>query len=400
MKLGERVSDRSIRVVYGTILALGTAYGLAISLVAMFLVARGFDASSLWELSIFFALGIVLFSIPSGAAIRRFGAKPVLVVSLVGYAAAVGLFPLAHSFTGFAALRFFDGAFSVGVWVASETVILTRAPRGDKAYFTSLYAIALALGYVIGPGISAGVVKLFSKDAAFVAAGLLAAGTALGVQLLLGTNDGKSDPKRGASEDAHGPSELRAGQIFWRIKMSCLATFSYGYFQASIVIFLPLYLLSRGLTELENIVTPAFFAAGMLLFANLAAKAGDRHGHLLLMRVLGTIGTGTIISFLFVQAAPLVYLTAFVAGASLASVSPVSLALQGIVIPEADLPRAGGMYNAAYAFGMLVGPPVSGLLFHHYSGRTMITHFVVLWSVFVLLTVIFRRDDPRVLRVS
>jgi hypothetical protein len=85
--------------------------------------------------------------------------------------------------------------------------------------------------------------------------------------------------------------------VFWRIKMSCLATFSYGYFQASVVLFLPLYLIERGITEHETIIMPTFFALGMLLFANAAAQQGDKRGHLAMMRILGIVGTVTRIAF-------------------------------------------------------------------------------------------------------
>ena len=391
------VKDPAIRAVYVTILGLGTSYGLAISLVSVFLEERNFGKQEIGRLAIFFALGIVLLAVPSGYLIRKLGTKGVLVGSLVGYAAAVALFPFVTSYAGFAGLRFLDGAFSVCVWVSSETVLLARAPRTEKAWYMSLYAIALALGYVVGPLVSTVVVALASKSASFVAAGVLSLLTALFVTLKLDAklaNDGIAEEPDNAGPKPEGRLALRT--IAWRIKMCCLATFSYGYFQASLVLFLPLYLKEQGLTEIQTIVAPAFFAAGMLLFANTAARLGDEHGHLFLMRVLGSVGVLSIVGFLFVKAAGLVFLAAFIAGASLASVSPVSLALQGTVIPAADLSRAGGLYNAAYALGMLVGPPIAGALFAALSGRAMLLHFLVLWTVFVIFTVVFRKDDPRV----
>ncbi|MBL8743650.1 MAG: MFS transporter [Myxococcales bacterium] len=390
----DRVRDRNIRLVYLTILLLGVAYGLAISLVAVFLEEKGFDKTAIGQLAIFFAGGIVAFAIPAGSMIKAFGAKRVLIASLLGYAAAVGLFPFVNGYWSVGALRFFDGAFSVGVWVSSETILLARAPREDKAYCTSLYAIALALGYVIGPFLASAVVALTNKATSFMAAGALSVLTALVVGALLDSRV----TSHGAEESAgEGGGSLTTGQVFWRIKMSCLATFSYGYFQASVVLFLPLYLIERGITEHETIIMPAFFALGMLLFANFAAQQGDCRGHLAMMRLLGIVGTLTVIAFLFVPpVGVIVYAVGFVAGASLASVSPVSLALQGLVIPERELSRAGGLYNAAYALGMLVGPPIAGALFTKLGGPAMITHFAVLWALFVALTIVFRRDDPRV----
>jgi MFS family permease len=390
------LSDRTIRLVYTTILLVGISYGLAISLIGVYLEGRGFSESQIGDLAIFFAGGIVSFAIPAGWAIRRFGAKATLMVGLVGYSAAVGLFPFAGPYSLIATLRFFDGAFSVAVWVASETLLLSRAPRDDKAFFMSLYAIALAVGYVVGPIAARGVVAVASKDVSFFAAGALALTTAAAVASRMQT--GGAGHELHATDGGASEAPLTAGQVFWRIKTSCLATFSYGYFQASVVLFLPLYLLGQGLDEGQTILIPAFFAGGMLLVANFAARWGDRFGHLLVMRTLGVVGTLTIISFLFVKSPWLVYLTGFIAGGSLASLSPVSLALLGIAVPDKSLSQAGGLYNAAYAMGMLIGPPIAGRLFKGVSGHAMIAHFAVLWAGFVVLTIVFRRDDPRLRR--
>jgi len=397
-----RVRDRNIRVVYLTILLLGVSYGLAISIVGVWLEELGFSKEQIGSLAVFFAGGIVSASIPAGWAIKRWSAKGVLVACLVGYAAAAIAFPFASSYLAVGLLRYADGAFSVGVWIASETILLERAPREDKGYFTSLYAIALALGYVIGPLVARLVVGAAGKPPSFIAAGVLSIGTALAAYSLLdgGTVHAPEEAERSASDEAGESSgaasaELGVGALFWRIKMSCLATFAYGYFQASVVLFLPLYLLERGITEEQVILVPAFFAGGMLLFANVAARLGDRLGHLAVMRVLALVGTGAIVGFLFVRHIALVDLAVFVAGASLASVSPVSLALQGLVVPARYLSRAGGLYNACYALGMLVGPPIASALFAKRGGEAMIGHFAVLWLSFVLASLVFRRDDPR-----
>ena len=72
----------------------------------------------------------------SSAASRR----ACLVTSLAGYACAVSAFP--PSYASIAVVRFFDGAFSVGLWVSCETILLSRADKKNKAFITSLYAIA------------------------------------------------------------------------------------------------------------------------------------------------------------------------------------------------------------------------------------------------------------------
>jgi len=189
------------------------------------------------------------------------------------------------------------------------------------------------------------------------------------------------------------------GDIFRRTKCSCLATFSYGYFQASVVLFLPLYLIhDKGVPEGRTILATAFFAAGVLLFSNVAGRLGDRFGHLAVMRVLAAVGLVMIFGFVYLPTFDIMCVAVFIAGATLASISPVSLALQGVVTAPRDLARANAIYNTFYAAGMLLGPPVASRIYSARGGASMLYHLAALWAVFVIASVVFRRDDPRAAR--
>ncbi len=384
------IKDPNIWRIYATTFALGLAYGVALSLIAIFLDARGFDKTAIGTLAAWFASGIVLFSLPMGVLIRRFSAKTMLLVSLCGYACAVAAFAFADSYAAVAAIRFCDGAFSVGVWVSSETILLSRAERGDKAFVTSLYAIALAVGYVVGPLAARVLAACAPLSAAFVVAGAIAGAAALFVALRL--DQDVPPPKPSGSESA---PESSGRAVLWRIKTSCFATFAYGYFQSSVVLFLPLFLIAEKHIEKEQtIVIPAFFAGGMLLFSNVAGRFGDRLGHLKVMRGLAVVGLCMILGFVLLDAYAAMCGAVFVAGATLASISPVSLALQGVVCEKRDFSRATSIYNAFYAAGMLIGPPISSLLFQKLGGATMLIHLAGLWLAFVLFTLAFAGDDP------
>jgi predicted MFS family arabinose efflux permease len=84
----------------------------------------------------------------------------------------------------------------------------------------------------------------------------------------------------------------------------------------------------------------------------------------------------------------------FVAGATLASISPVSLALQGVVTEPRDYDRANAIYNAFYAAGILLGPPVSSVVFARFGGAAMLVHLAVMWALFVAFAQAFAADDP------
>ncbi|MBK7586680.1 MAG: MFS transporter [Myxococcales bacterium] len=393
MSFGGRIRDANIVRIYATILALGISYGVVISLIAVFLDGRGFGKQAIGSLAAWFAGGIALAALPVGALVRKYSAKSVLVACLLGYACAVAAFPFVGGYAGIAAVRTLDGAFSAGVWVSSETILLTRAPSKDKAFVTSLYAISLALGYVIGPLLARAFVAVAPLPFAFVLSAAIALGAALFVLARLDGDTRASDPRDEQEHDT--PRTTPATLVLWRIKTSCLATFSYGYFQASVVLFLPLFLIQeRGIDKTQTILIPAFFAAGMLLFSNFAGRLGDRFGHLLVMRVLGSVGMLMVLGFALIETYPVMCAAVFVAGASLASISPLSLALQGVVSLPADVSRATAFYNAFYAAGMLLGPPVSSALFAQRGGASMLYHLTALWLAFVAFTLVFRRDDP------
>jgi MFS family permease len=396
-----KIKDRNIWTVYAAILVLGIAYGISIALITHHLDVRGFNKTQMGSLASWFALGIVALSLPMGGMIRHFSAKTTLVASLAGYAASVSLFPSLQSFGAIACDRFLDGACSVGIWVSCETILLARAPRGMKAYVTTLYAVSIAIGYVVGPLAAHAIVGVTSIQRAFLVSGALATLATLIVVAFL-DKEGPAVAEEAGGDAAAG----ERGPLTWlwpvmsRIKTSCFATFAYGYFQASVVLFLPLYLMeAKGTPREDTIIIPFFFALGMLLFSNLAGRYGDRYGHLLVMRVLGIVGTCMVVGFIFLQSYVLMAAAVFIAGASLAAISPVSLALQGVVTPPADYSRSNSVYNAFYAAGMLIGPKVSSVLFANYGGGVMLAHLALLWTAFVLFTVVFAGDDPAARRV-
>jgi MFS family permease len=387
------IRDPNIRLVYAAAFLLGTAYGISIAVIALHLDARGFDKSDIGQLAAFFASGIVAMSLPVGALLRRLSAKTTLTGSLFGYAVCVGIFPLLHSYGAIALARFFDGAFSVGIWVSCETILLLRAEEHNKAYVTSLYAVAIAAGYVVGPLAAKPIVHATSMSSAFFVAAAIA--TLSGLLVLMRLDRDPPGAHHRATGDARADAREPAMRLLARIKTSCFATFAYGYFQASVVLFLPLYLVeSKGVARETTILLPAFFAAGMLIFSNAAGRLGDRVGHLLVMRALGTIGLGMILAFVFLRSYASMLVAVFVAGATLASISPVSLALQGVVTPKHDYSRSNAIYNVFYAAGMLLGPPVSSVLFRRFGGAGMLYHLAALWMAFVVFSTIFAADDP------
>ncbi|EYF02703.1 MFS transporter [Chondromyces apiculatus] len=392
----------------------GLACGISIALTSLHLDAQGYSKQDIGTLAIFFASGLVLFAIPIGFFIRKFGGKRTLTTVMLGYAACVAAFPFMPSYGSIAGLRFFDGLFSVGVWVSSETILLHRTDKEHKAHLTSLYAIWLSSGYVIGPILAMGITKILPVPAAFVIAGVFALVSTIYLALRLPADDAKHGEAPG--DDAtttDGPALARTGEggaalagvagddrpssltILWRIKTSCFGAYAYGYFQASLVLFLPLFLIeSKGIPRGDTIILPGLFCLGMLVFSNVFGRIADRVGHLRVVRILSFGGMCCALGFVFLDSYWLMCAAVIGAGATLASMSPIALALTGVVTHPRDYSRANSIYNVFYAGGMLMGPPIVGMIFKRYGGEMMLYHLGAMWAVFVAFTMVFYRDDP------
>lgn len=386
------IRDRNIVLVYAATVLLTIAYGTALGVLAVFLDKKGYSKPDIGELAVIFASGIALFALPMGKVIKHLSARYTLIGSLIGYAIVITIFPyVADHFWLIALVRFIDGACSVGIWVSSETILLSRADQRQKAHVTSLYAISVGIGYMIGFGLAPVLMFLPSHELIFVVSGALS--TLSGLVLLV-----KLDPDvEHADEDGSVVSRTAtsAAQLLWKIKTSCFGTFAYGYFQSSIVLFMPLYLIEvKSIPEKETVSLFLFFALGMLSLANPAARLGDRFGHLLLMRVLAVIGCAVVASFIYVDAYWVMMISVTLAGATLASISPISLALQGVIVDPPDYNRSNAIYNVFYAGGMLVGPYISSRIFEGAGGITMMLHLAALWAFFVVFSMAFANDDP------
>ncbi len=397
--------DQCIRVMYAAALVLGIGYGMAVSSTPIQLRESGFGKLSPGLVQGLFAAGVIALSTVMGSLVRRYSARVVLCWSHLGYAVAIGIFPCCRTLLSVGAARFADGAFTAGVLVASETLLLSRSDDENRGVVMSVYGMTLAVGYVLGPVAAKVILWGVSLDAVFFAASALA--TVAGGILFLGL---KGEPKGEVAGGAIGnighigrsvaqPQPQPAGRgrgLLWRIKTACFSTFAFGYFQAAATLNLPIFfMVSRGIPKEDAILLPTYFAAGMLVFSSLVSRLADRVGRLFVMRLLGATGALMVATFAFVHSWRALSVAIFVAGATLASLSPVALAMQAHIAGRHELARANAIYNTFYAVGLLAGPPTSSLIYARFEPNTLVWHLVALWGAFVAFTIVFFRDDPR-----
>ncbi|MBL9128153.1 MAG: MFS transporter [Verrucomicrobiales bacterium] len=400
--LREHLPDRNLWVIYATMMVLSTAYGIALAVLPIVLEERRLGHEVVGELASWFALGLVLFALPSGLFVRWLTARWTLVISILGYAAMIGILPLLRGYSALAADRFVDGLFSMGAWMSAETLVLWRSTRENKALATSLSATFTMFGYLVGPVLSFLVSGWVKPEMRFFVAGGIAVVAAVICAVFLDPDPPESHrhaetPAVGDAPEVEAPpGPLGAIGLAWRIRVSCVATFVSGFFQASAALFVPRYLaLEKGVPGEKASLVVAFAAAGMLLISNFAARAGDRFGHIRIMRLLAVAGVLGMLALLPLQSFVAMGLMLVVAGGCISSMPPLSLALQGVIVCPAEYPRSNSIFNVFFACGLVIGPWATGRMFSEFGGSAIVFLFAALWALFVVVTLLFRRDDPR-----
>jgi len=281
--------------------------------------------------------------------------------------------------------------------VSCETLLLLRAPGEHKAFATSLYAIATGLGYFVGGGLCWAMVQVMSIGTVFLIAATVATGSSLIALFLL---DPDPPALHATIADAHGAANVRGwAGLAWRIKTSSAATFCTGFFQASVVIFLPLYLEQvKHVPREDTTLVTAISAAGMLVISNVAGRLGDRHGHLLVMRTLAIVGVLVLLAFVPLTDFRVMLLAVLFGGGALASIPPLSLALQGAIASPSEYARSNSIFNVFFAVGLLSGPFVTGQLSYALGREVILPLFATLWAGLIAFSLVFRKDDPATTR--
>ncbi|AKV00389.1 putative multi-drug efflux transporter [Labilithrix luteola] len=382
---------RDLRGIYASIFLLGLAIGAESSVLALFLRSASLSSEKIGSLATAYAAGGVAISALLGRVVGRVGAIRTLAVALVALGLAIAVLPVAaHSTTGLYAGRVVEGAALVAVWVGYEAALFSRAKPAHRATVSTLYAMVLALGYVIGPLVARALFPFGVAALPFWFAAAVTIGNGLSITAF--------SRERGGASMAPAADEPSADASFaslaWKVKTTGFGMFAAGYLKASLILFLPLYLVDhRGLLTEEPPLVLSAYAAGSLLFTHFAGRLGDRHGHLVLMGMLSAIGGLALFGVLFVDAVTAMCLISAVAGATLGAISPLGMALQASIAKRTEYGRAMSLSNGLYAAGTLAGPFVTGVLYAQAPRMAMI-QVAAMWLVFTAFCIVFAADDP------
>jgi MFS family permease len=283
---------------------------------------------------------------------RQWGLVAILGAAIASATLLSLVYPFANSLTVWTLLRFLMGAALGVVFTLSEYWINVAAPPERRGVVMGLYATTLYAGFALGP-ILLGL--LMGPDGGGLAPWFATAGLmALGMIPLLMARDAAP------AMDSHGSASP------WRFiraaPAATLGAFVFGVVETGAMLLLPVHGLRLGLDAQAATWLLAAFTLGNVALQLPLGFLSDRIERLPLLAGIALLSGGILFLLLGVQNLWLAAGLLFFAGGISGGIYPLSLALIGERFTDEDLAAANGAVVALYSVGLIVGPPLTGLV--------------------------------------
>jgi MFS family permease len=356
-------------------------YGTIVPLIPVYTQQLHVNSVMMGVLFAAYSLGLLIFSIPLGMVAERYGYRKVFLAGMAGLTLATALYGFANSPEVLFLCRLIQGIAAAASWTAGLAMVALLFPdkQGEKL---GLVMAAMGLGTILGPPVGGilfhylGYREMFMTLAAFCFSLLLMLCIAKFGHLAAGNKQNKKFTIWQVRDNL---------SLVWLGAVVIISSSSFGMLE----ILLPNYLDGRfGLGSLQ--IGMVF---GLMGFVNAFSDAGvgflsDRYGYRLFV-YWGLWASALCLPFLALAPNPIILtLVLALVGITLGAVlTPSQPLMYHIVATDPVLWRSGGaglvygIFNTCFSLGLMIGPPLGGLLDKYFGFLVGLILFAVLLAV-------------------
>jgi MFS family permease len=271
----------------------------------------------------------------------------------------VALFPWGGSYPMWFLLRAINGVAGGMSLIPVETLVNRISSDDQRGRNFGFYAFAIALGWALGNLVGLQMYADLPRTA-FVLGGSSAVLAGIGVA---GRLRWTTEP----TEEKINNEPLEPA----RNLLSFGSAWSQGYLEGGMVGFLPLYLVSLGLSDVRVSWLTSGIMIGVILFQVPVAWLADRLGRTAVLLGCYAVTAAGLGMLPFYGDSPWLAGWLFLVGACSGAFYPLGLARLGDRIPPGGLARASAWYLAINCIGSLTGPAITGHVMDRYGGPAL-----------------------------
>lgn len=366
--------SRDLFAVIPAISIVGVGLALMIPLLSIVLDRYGASGFTIGLHTAVQALAAIATAFLIPTLLTRLGPRRLLIAAILLLTFTVFSFTWLTTNAAWLMLRFLLGACLTCLFIVSEYWIASVAEADRRGLIMGVYATFLSLGFAVGPAI----LSLLGSEGNlpfYVGAALFMAGL-LPVVLSSG------------SVDVHEQEESNKGilRIFWRAPAAVSAAFFFGAIESSGFSFLPLWGEQIGLKPSMAALLLTFGGLGNVACQIPLGLLADRMRRPVLMLICAAAGAiGTLFGPALAGQSSWLFFGLFCWGGVVGGIYTVGLAYLSETFAGPDLAAANSAFILNYAAGMLMGPPLTGLLFQFVGANGFIYAISAMAGAYALI---------------
>jgi MFS family permease len=343
-------------ILVGAVFVSGASQGMLLPLLSILLedagtpaALNGFNASALY-------IGVLIASPFIEKPMARFGYRPILIAGLLGVGVPLLLFPMWKTFWFWFILRLLIGIGDNMLHFSAQVWIMTESPQEKKGLNIAIYGLSFGLGFAVGPILTR--LVQFGIFWPFLI-------TALGCMIFVMGSIFLANGFPENDGDATGRfiQVSRYKKVLLLSWGGLIATFAYGFLEASLNGNFPVFALRNGYSiNTISLLLPTF-VIGSLLTQIPMGSLGDKIGRKTLLSVVTLVGALGFVFACFMAESPIALAIVFlITGMFVGSLFSMGMAFVSDLLPPALLPVGNILAGVAFSFGSMSGPSIGGFL--------------------------------------
>lgn len=365
------------------------AYSIAVPVLPDISRRLGASPTMIGLLFASFGVTVLAVSLPMGAISDRMGRRAPLVGGLLALAASTVMFAFADELPALFAARLVQGAADAVTWVVGFALLADLFGPAERGRVMGLVMSGTTFGFMIGPTLGGWLYETGGVRVPFLSVAVFAVIAAIGFLWL----------KIPAKHAAHEAVPIRAILRVPAVAVCSAAVVVIGGTIAMVEPVLSLFLASSihlGPARVGMVFGAGAVASALLhpITGHLADRWGARR-----VTLVGLVATGGVLPFLgfinsFASAIALFILNTV----AVAVVITPSLAYMAEATSTTGVGSFGvafGLYNFAWAMGLLVGPAMGGFLYERIGFERLMLAWAPIAITMTFLILAAERHPPR-----
>jgi len=347
---GRKVFTRDFILVFLAYFAYMFAFFTLVPTLPVYLAGLGSNEGEIGTLIGIYSISALVSRLLAGGAISRYSEKSVMIVAALLFAVSFLAYVILRPFWPFLVARLFHGVTYACLDTAVFALIVKITPAVYRGQALSYLMLAPGLASVVAPSLGMSIVNRFGFSILFF--------ICAGVSLCASLSSSTLKKTKVVKPDA-GTSPSRNIFFEWKIVIPAMSAFCYYFVMGSLMAFLPLYAIQRG------VVNPGyFFSAIALMTVTGRALGGKIHDVWSKEKIILTFTFTSMITMImlsFSKTLPMFVFTGLLWGLGVAFIFPASMAY-AFDYAGSSGGTAVGTFRALTDLGFAVGPMVMGLI--------------------------------------